>query len=319
VIEGLIARFNNLQKTFPANAQEANAHAKALREMAAVGAQFQQYPADYQKIVTAWAENCRQQQGWIAVREAIKASRAKKFDEKSFRVKAGLAVKAVLVIGAVAGAVVSVVLTAGATAPIFLGLAASGTALSGISSLGQLAKSINDNANTEKHILANVQKDVDAVLAAFNGAKGKGSALAKHVTELSNLMNVRKDRISSLQNEVLKGTAAAKSYATEIAKLANDPTVDAKAVSGKKKAAEELGAKLTALGANIKALEADNQEAQKVLDSLTALGASVDRLSGETAGSMSARIAKRLQTADGWLKLAGNVGGLATAASKAQF
>lgn len=313
VIADMLTKYDKLKGTFPSSPQAASQYASRIKELGTLAIKIQQYPEDYKEIVSGWAHNLPQQQGHVAMLLAVKAARVQAFDDKTCRVRAGQAIKAVLVLAAIAVSVAAIVVSAGSTAPIFIGLAAAGLAISGLSNVAAISKVIVENANMEKHILAAVTKDVDAVLAAFKSVKTKGSNLGKHVTELSNLMNIRKDKINGLKNDVLKNQAAVKSYVADLAKLGD--SVDPQLVAAKQKKAAEVETKLVETKAKIIKLEADNAEAQRLLDSLTALGAKVDELSGEAANTMLGNIKARYSKLDGWTDLGNTVGGLANSAS----
>jgi chromosome segregation ATPase len=277
-IEGLNAKYSELVKKFPKNAQEANDAGAQIKEILAVAHIIDDCPKDYQKIVSAWAENCHHQQGLIAMQMAVKTARVKTFDNKAFRVHAGQAVKAILIVAGVAIGIAGLVASAGTLAPALVIVASTGVALSGVAGIGAIAKMAHDNFNIEKRILANVQKDVDAVAAAFDSVKGSGSNLSKHLTELTNLVHKRKDEITQLEHEVRKYTAMSNGYKTEIDKL--NPVFDHNVIAAKKKKVVELSQKLDSVQHEIGALNASNAEAQKLLDSLKDLGVKLENLTG---------------------------------------
>lgn len=316
VLDAMVKRVDELKSmalpTTPAKAAE---FAKIEKEIRETVQKIDSWKNDYQEIVTGWAENCAKQQGLIALQEAVKAARVKTYQDKSFRVKAGLVVKATLVVIGIAASIAAIVLTAGATAPIFVALAAAGIALSGIGGLGGIAKSIATNANTEKKIWANVEKDVKTVQAAFGGVKDTGSTLRKHVTELANLVKMREDQISKLKADMQKYRVEAKSYRDQIKLLVNSPLANKKEVESKQKAAEKVAGELESADKRIESLVADNREAQKLLDDLTALGVQLDKITSEAPNTILGNLKQRFTSVDGLLELSNTLGGLSSSAS----
>lgn len=310
IIAGMVKRAKDLEKGFPSDPKQAAAYTAGIKVALAEVKQIDEFSGDYQQIVSDWAENWRGQQALNAIQVALKSARVKTFNQKGFRVKAGLVVKAVLVIAAVALGIAAIVLSAGAAAPLVVGLAAAGLALSGITSLGAVAKSIAENANTEKKLLANVQKDVEAIQAAFGGALTKGSSLRKHVTELANLIKIREDQIQALLNDVKKYKVEAVSYAKNVAALSKVGHLDASKLKAKEKACNEMSAKLDQATAKIAELQGDNAKARELLKGLTDFGVSLDKLSGEGPNSLLGNLKNRFKGIDGWLDLGNQLGGL---------
>jgi HAMP domain-containing protein len=186
----------------PGDPSKAAGFAKKEQEVIAIVNKIEDWKKDFQTIVANFADNRAKTQGPIALVAAVKSARRKAFDEKRIRVKAGLAVKGALVVLGVAAGIAAIVLSAGAATPLVVGLAVAGLALSGISSLGALAKSVADNVNTEKKLLANVTNEVKAIEAAFGAVSQACGKLGKHVTELQNLIKIREDAVSELENDV---------------------------------------------------------------------------------------------------------------------
>lgn len=315
LIADMVKRFEDMKKGgFPDGAQEAAQRGKTIKELAVIAIQLEEFPKEYKEIVTDWAENCRKQQGSIAMKLAVKAARVARFDDKTFRVRAGQAIKAVLIVAAIAVSVAAIVLSAGATAPLFIGLAAAGASLAGISNVGQISKVIVENANMEKRILASAQKDVEVIQSAFGGVKDKGNALGKHVSELRNLVKVRDDKVTALENDMRKYKVAALSYSKDIVKLITDQSVDTGEVKAKAKACDEVNTKLTDVEDKIKALKADNAQAEIVLKALTDLGVQIDKFSSQAANTLAGNLKERFGKLDGWTDLGNSVGGLVNSA-----
>jgi chromosome segregation ATPase len=315
-IADMVKRYEEVKKAgFPDTPQAASQRNKTMKELNAIANSIRQLGSEYTGIVKDWAENCREQQGRIAMQVAVKSARVKTFDNKTFRVRAGQVVKGVLIVLAIAASVAAIIVSAGATAPLFIGLAAAGATIAGVSNLSQMGKIIVENANMEKRVLGNVQKDVEAIQAAFGGVKDKNSSLAKHVTELRNLMKVRQDSILKLENDMMPQKAASKSYATDIAKLSGDPTVEPSEIAKKQKAATAVSAKLEEMEGKIKSLKADNAKAQEMLKGLTDLNLDLDKFSGQSANTMLGNLKERFSKLEGWTDLGNTVGGLVNSAS----
>ena len=321
LIVAMMAKHKTMKGGFPNDAASAADYKKKVDEMSVIARQIQDFPKDYAAIVTAWAKNCEQQQGLIAMQTAVKAARIKTFAAKNFRIKLGIAIKVTLAIATTALAIAAIVLTAGATAPLFVGLAAAGIALSGIGSIGGIAKAIVDSGNTEKKILASATKDVEAIQQAFGGVKDKSSSLKKHVTELSNLILMREGKLGELDTDVRKFTAQAAGYEKIVnaleSELKKGALVDTGKIAAKKKASADVSAKLKDSQTKIEAIKADNKDARKLLNDLTSLGVELDKVSGQGASTLLGNIKARYSGVDGWIDLTNTVGGLASSASGA--
>jgi hypothetical protein len=318
LVADMVKRYDDMKKGgFPATPQEATQRAKTIEDLKQAALKIDSLKADYQSIVAQWAENCREQQGLIALKLAVKSARIKTFDDKAFRVRAGQVVKGVLIVLAIAASVAAIVVSAGSTAPLFIGLAAAGATLSGISSIAQFGKVISENANMEKRTLASVQKDLESLQDVFSGMKDKKSSLAKHVTALQNLIKVREDNIAKLENEILPHKAAAKSFEADIVKIKGDPTVDQSEVGKKTKAIIDTNSKIAELENKMKAMGADNAKAQELLKGLEALNIDIDKVSTQTPNTLLGNLKERFSKLDGWTDLGNSVGGLVNSASGA--
>jgi len=141
LIDDMVKRFEALKKEgFPATPAAANQRGATLKELGTLGAQIQLYPDEYKQIVKDWAVNARDQQAHVCMVTAIKAARVKTISEKTWRVRAGQALKVLLVVAVIALSIAAIVVTAGATAPIFVALAGAGLAISGVSSIAGWAR-----------------------------------------------------------------------------------------------------------------------------------------------------------------------------------
>ena len=319
VIDGMVKRFEALKNEgFPATPAAANQRAATLKELGILGAQIQLFPNEYKQIVADWAENAREQQARVCMVTAIKKARVKTISEKTWRVRAGQAVKVLLVVAVIALSIAAIVVTAGSTAPIFIALAGAGLAISGISSIAQLGKMFVANATIEKKLMANLAKDIETVRAALNPLANTKSSIAKHVTELRIRMKTREDDIRTCKTEIQKQDAAVKGYIAALDKLKNDKSVLPADLAKRQKAIDAMNVKLKAVGENITKLEKSNTAGQKILDELEALNVQLDKISGQSANSLAGNLKETYTSLDGWIDLGNNVGGLVGAASGVQ-
>ena len=310
-IDDMVKKYDALKKVgFPATPQAAAAHAQSIKDLDALGKQIKEFPDQYKQIVQDWAVNAREQQAIVSMKLAVQKARVATFNDKAWRVRAGQVIKAILVVAAIALSIAAIVMSAGATAPLFIGLAAAGASIAGISSLAGLGKSLKENATIEKKLMANLAKDVGAVQAALKPVANTKSSIAKHVTELRNLMKIREDNIRQYQNEIVKQTAACKIYKNALDKLKGDPSIAAAEIAKRQKAVDSLTAELKSTDDQIKKLEAKNVEGQKVLDDLVALSADLEAISGQGANTLAGNLKARFTSMDGWVDLGNTAGGL---------
>jgi hypothetical protein len=245
----------------------------------------------------------------------VKKARVKAYDQKSFRVRAGQAIKVILVVAAIAISIAAIVMSAGATAPLFIGLAGAGAALAGISSLGGLAKMFKDNATIEKKLMANLAKDVETVQSALKPLDVSKSNIAKHVTELRNLMKIREDNIGKYKIEVMKHKASAKGYTDSLSLLKSKQAADAGEIAKRQKSIDAVTADLKESEGKIAKLEQENVAGQKLLDDLSKLNVDLEAISGRVANSVAGNLKERFTKVDGWIDLGNTVGSLVNSAS----
>lgn len=307
---------------FPSTASEAKAIAAKNKALEKIAEETNNLKKDYVKIVNDWAQNASAQQGSNCAMVAVKNVRKKTLNAKSFRVGAGIAVKAVLVVAAIALSVAAIVLTAGAAAPIFVALAATGAALSGIAGIADVGKRIKDSANTEKKILTNVQKDVKVVEAALKPLDTTRSNLAKHVTELLNVMKLRTDSMKQIKSKVQEKNAQIKGYQAQLDKLdvelkkqtPPDKKILAESASRRKKITA-LDKQVTSLKAQMVKADQDNKEAVQLLQKLRDMNVQLDKISGQSASTVAGNLKERFKKLDGWTDLGNDLGGLASGVS----
>lgn len=316
LITNLKLKFDNLQKEgIPATQGAALARQKKIEEMEKLAENIKTLETDWKQIVEDWATNARQQQALVCMVTAVKKARVTTFNNKKWRVRLGQALKIVLVVAAVALSIAAIVLTAGTTAPIFVGLAIAGASIAGISSFAQLGKSLSENATIEKKLMANLSKDIEAVKNALKPIPGTRSSIAKHVTELRNLLKIQADNLRDLNNELKKQGVAMASYQKALAALKQDQSVAPGEIAKKQKDFDGLEKEVKSLEGKIQKLKDSITEGQRVLEELEQLGVELDKVSGQTANSLAGNLKARFSTLDGWLDLGNTVGGVVSAAS----
>jgi len=327
LIATMVKKHEDIKKFgFPSTGSEAKAFAAKNKALTALADQTQNLKEDYATIVNDWAKNARKQQGLICLTTALKKARAKTLSNKTWRVRAGVAIKVVLVVAVTALSIAALVLSAGATAPLFVGLAAAGLALGGISSFTDIGVKIKNNANTEKKILANVQNDVKKIEAALKPMDGVKSALAKHVTELKNVMKVRVDSIRQIKTKIQEKKAQIGGYDAQLSKLSTalgqqsetDKKMLAEVASRKKKIAD-LKKQVKALDVKVAKMDQDNQAAEALLKQLEDMNVQLEKISGQSASTVAGNLKARFKTVEGWTELGSDLGGLSSAISGAQY
>lgn len=322
-VQIMMKEHENIKKFgFPSTAAEAKTLAAKNKALEKIAAETNELKKDYAQIVNQWAQNASAQQGRVCVVTAVKKVRKKTLSDKAWRVRAGIAVKAVLVVAAIALSVAAIVLTAGTTAPIFIALAATGLALTGVAGIAEVGKKIKDSANTEKKILANVQKDVKVVEAALKPLENTRSNLAKHVTELLNVMKLRTDSMKQIKSKVQEKNAQINGYKAQLDKL--DAELKKQAPPDKKILAESASRrkKITALEKQVNTLKAqmtradqDNKEAVQLLQKLRDMNVQLDKISGQSASTVAGNLKERFKKVDGWIEFSNELGGLTSGVS----
>lgn len=325
LIATMVKKHEDIKKFgFPSTASDAKAFAAKNKALTSLAEETQNLKNDYVKIVNDWAENARKQQGLICLTTALKKARAKTLSNKTWRVRAGIAIKVVLVVAAIALSVAAIVLTAGATAPIFVGLAATGLALTGVASITDIGVKIKNNASTEKKILANVQKDIKAVEAALKPMAGVKTSLAKHVTELVNVMKVRVDSMKKIKSSMQEKKAQIGGYDAQLAKLTAalgqqtppDKKMLAEVASRKKKIAD-LKKQVKSLEVKMAKMDQDNKDAVALLQQLKDMNVQLDKISGQSANTVAGNLKTRFTSLEGWIDFGNDLGGLASGISGA--
>ena len=325
LIESMVKQYEAIKKFgFPSTASDAKAYAAKNKALEALAKETQGLKDDYVKIVNDWAKNAREQQGLISLMQCVKKARAKTLSNKSWRVRAGMAIKITLVVLAIALSIAAIVLTAGTTAPIFVGLAAAGLALTGVSSLTGVGIMIKNNANIEKKILTNVQKDVKKIEEALKPVEGVKSSLAKHVTELRNVVKVRLDSTKQIKSSIQEKKAQIGGYDAQLAKLTaalagQKPPDKAMLVevASRKKKIEALKKQIAGLDKKLVKIDQDNQGAAQLLKQLMDMNVQLEKISGQSASTVAGNLKERFTSVDGWLDLGNEVGGVLSGISGA--
>lgn len=317
LIAKMVEKHDAIEKFgFPMTVSDAERRAANVKAAAKIATEIKDLESDYAKIVNDWADNARQQQGLISLMTCVQKARAKTISNKAWRVRTGLAIKAVLLVATVALSIAAIVLTAGTTAPIFVGLASAGLAVSGIAGFADIGKKISENAVMEKKILTNVQKDVKKIEDALKPVKGANTAIAKHITELQNVMKVRADTTKSLELEIKKKKAEIGGYEKSLNQVQNDPNMQ-KEVASRQMKISSLKAQIKGIEKKIAGIKADNVKAQDLLDQLTSMNVEIDKLSGTSSSTVGGNLKARFTSLDGWTELGSDVGGLTSAISGA--
>jgi len=325
LISTMVKKHEDIKKFgFPSTDSEAKAFAAKNKALTSLAEETQNLKNDYVQIVNDWAENARKQQGLICLTTALTKARAKTLSNKTWRVRAGIAIKVVLVVAAIALSVAAIVLTAGATAPIFVGLAATGLALTGVASITDIGVKIKNNASTEKKILANVQKDIKAVEAALKPMANVKTSLAKHVTELVNVTKVRDDSMKKIKMGIQEKKAQIGGYDAQLTKLTAalgqqtppDKKMLAEVASRKKKIAD-LKKQVKTLEVKMAKMEQDNRGAEALLQQLKDMNVQLDKISGQSANTVASNLKERFTSVDGWVEFGNDLGGLASGISGA--
>ena len=301
LIAGLKTDYDKLKAIGPLTKAQSGQYQKRLDDLKSLGTQIQNLPKDWTQIVSDWAENLPKQQGLRAMKIALQKARVARFNQKVFRVTTGQVVVGGLIVSALVLSIVTTIVSAGTTAPVFVALGGIGILFSGLAAFVQITKMVVDNINQEKRVLENARKDVDAVLAAFNGVKGKGSALAKHATELSNLIKVREDGIKKMTFEVTKYDGLCKKYYEDLRQLYKNPMASQNAIDSKRKEIDEVKAALDNVKEKKAKLETSNEEAGKLLDSLKALGVSLDKITGEAPNTIENALTNHVNNLNNWV------------------
>lgn len=310
IAENLKAHKVMEKSRIPTSSTEIAAYAKQAQKLKEFADKLPTLDSELREIVDNWTKGAVEQQRIISMDQAIKAAQVKTYNDKVWRVRVGLAVKVVLVVAAIALSVAAIVLTAGAATPLVIGLAAAGATLAGISSITGVANEISKNANVEKKILSNVQSDIKKIADALKPMESGKTTLKKHVTELENLIRVRKQNSVVLQNEVKKKSVELTSYISALAKLP-----ESKDKELKKKQVEKLKKSIVTVKMNVDKLASDIKTSEAVLEELKDLGVSLEKVSGQSANTVLGNLKERFSSIDGWTDLGNQVGGMTSGIS----
>ena len=173
------------------------------------------------------------------------------------------------------------------------------------------------NANTEKKILANVRADVKMIEESFKPMEKGKNSLAKHVTELRNVMRVRLDTTKQLKVSLQKKKAEIGGYDTQLGKLgaaiAQQAEPDKKIVAqiaSRQKKVIALKKQVQVVERKMVKMDADNVKAETVLKRLEDLNIQLDKVSGQSGSTLSGVLKERFTSVDGLIGLSGDLGGL---------
>lgn len=162
------------------------------------------------------------------------------------------------------------------------------------------------------------------VAEALKPLEGKRTAIAKHVTELRNVMKVREDSLKKIEMSVKEKKAQLGGYVSQLSKLetaiaqqdAPDKKIVAEIASRKKKV-EGLRKQIDSIGGKMTKMKKDNQDARDLLKQLEDIGVELDKISGQSANTVLGNLKGRFTSVDGWIELSNDVGGLLSGISGA--
>ena len=318
LVSAMVRHAEDLKKGGAA-ADAAARHQEASREMARVARQLDASDPDslagqWSQMVADWATNAREQQGRVAMRLAVRAARVKAFNDKAFRVRSAQAAKGVLVVSVVAVGLAAFILSAGTAAPLVVGLHSAGTALSGLGSIAKFGVELAEDAVIEKKIFGSAARDVLTVRQALSDASAGRTDIAKHVTELRNLIAKREDTIRQLKADVMKYRAPAKLYSDQLATL-DAAGLGAPEAARRKKAIDDVQAGILDAEKRIAALEDKNALAAALLQDLSDMVGDLGKLSTQPAETFLGNLKAWLGKPDEVAGLVATTGILTNAAS----
>ncbi|WP_207482387.1 AAA family ATPase [Arenibaculum pallidiluteum] len=271
--------------------------------------------AEFKTIVENWAENVAEQQGIIAAGQAVKKARATAVKGKKARLTKATVLKVVLIVGGIAIGVAATVVSFGAMAVVFGALAATAVSISGVTGLAKSVKAFKETGNYEKRLLGKLQGEIDSLTTALGQVQEARGGLPKYVTELELLIKSRADEVSDAESKLARPRAQLDIYRAELKKLKGNAVVDDAEVAKREKSMSQLGTAMDKVLQDIAQMRKDIGDAEQLLAKLKELGVNLEALKRVSPGSVTANIKERLKTADGWLDLADNLGGLVGAAS----
>lgn len=310
-IAGMLKQHEVMKKSrIPSTSSEIDKYKKQARILNDFAQNMGTLDSEFREMVKNWATGARDQQAEICMMLAKKDARVKAYKEKSWRVKAGLVVKVVLVVAAIAVGVAAIVLSLGTATPAIVALASAGLAVSGIASIVEVGVEISKNANTEKKILANVQSDMKQIADALKPMESGKSSLKKHVTELENVIRVRQDSSKKLEHELKKKGVELQSYRKCLAALP-----ESKDKELKKKEVKKIEKHVAKTQAKLNQLSSDIVASKSVLNELKDLGISLEKVSGQSANTVLGNLKERFSKIDGWVGLGKEVGGMGSSIS----
>jgi len=314
MIAGMMKDYDAFLKAgLPVSESDANKRSDQLRDLK-MDEKVEALKAEWQSMVTDWAENARKQQGRVAVTIAVKAARVKTFSDKTWRVRSAQAIKIGLVVSAIVLGAAAIILTAGTATPLVLGIAIASGAVSGLASIGDLGLSLSKNWNIEKKLMANLTADVEKVREAMDAASQAKGNLAKHVTEMKNLINIRTGHIKELEGAIQKAEAPAQRMLTDLIGLAKDKSLDPSNLAKRRVEAIKMVDGIKETRARIAKLEEDNAQSLTVLADLERMVGDLSGLSTRTANTLGDNLKKKFGSLEGVMDVGKQVMGLGQAA-----
>lgn len=321
ILEKLVKGIEALRGSFPADQAQAHAfsqQAEVLRQMAD---KAQSLEKDYLELVNDWAGHCKGQQANVALVVALKNARMSALESKRFKVIGGGIGQAAWTIAPVALAAITLALSAGPLAPAVLAVLATIVALRGVNALYQGGKQIASHSSVEKKLLADLNKDVEAIRSALAATHDSHSRIVRHASDLENLIAVRTDQLHGLENQFNQIVPQMHRLEKELHALRARPEaavlLDASAIQKHEKALATTKTHLHELHQLSAAAKADIDGWQAVAREVQALGVDLGKVAEAAPGSILEKLKARAGSADDWLKMAERAAKLAQAISEA--
>jgi hypothetical protein len=313
VIEDLIKEIKDAQKTLDSediSKKDAQAFQKSLKFVEVNFKKVVDLQNDYQTIIEDWGTNCANQQGLIAFMLAKKAARIETYEDKSFRITNINRLKGVLIIAGAFVAVSAFVLAAPALAPAMLALAIAGATISTVCNMSALNKLWKENGKLEQRLLSKVEADIKNLESVLSEANKTQGSIGKHLTELGNMMMMRKDSITKTEDELLRLNHAIKTLKTDAASLKKEESqgLKVKGMAKKLKNAEKLDVERIKVKAELAQFKSGLKEGLALEARLNKINVTLDDVCGIKPNTISSNVEKLLTTTDGWQKIAGHIG-----------
>jgi len=273
--------------------------------------------AEYEKVVSDWAENLQKQQPLIAAEIAVKKASIKQWSNKKFRVRAFKVLKAVLVLTVVAVGIAACVASFGTLTPVIAGITVGLVAVSGITSLARTGADIKNIWDMEKRLLGQVEDDIKQLENALGKVETVTGPFAKHTADLRGYYKDREAKMKELGTDLAKLEAQLKGINTDLGKLEKlDPTNGgwASDITKKRKAAADCQKDIDKIETKYAEAKKGAQHALALFTKMEELGVNVAKVTAVAPSTMLQNIKQYVTSVDGVLDAADMVGGVAGAA-----